>query len=164
MAETEKYVRPSWDEYFMEISRTVAKRGTCDRGRSGAVLVKNNRILSTGYVGSPSGLQHCDDIGHLMKTVYDEKGGTHQHCVRTTHAEMNAMIQSARHGVAIDGSTLYCKMEPCLDCAKAIISAGIKRVVCEKMYHGGHLTRDFFKEAGVKLEVLDETLEEYPNQ
>ena len=164
MPEAQHYVRPSWDDYFMEIARTAAKRATCDRGRSGAVLVKNNRILSTGYVGSPSGMKHCDEIGHLMKTAYDDKGGTHQHCVRTTHAEMNAMIQAARHGIAIEGATLYCKMEPCLDCAKAIINAGIIRVVCEKKYHGAHLTRDFFAEAGVKLEVLNDSLEEYPDQ
>ncbi|MFH1056462.1 MAG: cytidine/deoxycytidylate deaminase family protein [Candidatus Micrarchaeota archaeon] len=164
MSEAQPYVRPSWDEYFMEIAKTVASRGTCDRGRSGAVLVRNHRILSTGYVGSPPGLSHCDDAGHLMKTAYDEKGGTHQHCVRTTHAEINAMIQAARHGVSIERATLYCKMEPCLDCAKALITAGVERVVCEKKYHGAHLTRDFFKEAGVKLEVLHDELEEYPEQ
>ncbi|MFH0835745.1 MAG: cytidine/deoxycytidylate deaminase family protein [Candidatus Micrarchaeota archaeon] len=156
--------RPSWDEYFIQITRAIAARGTCDRGMSGAVLARNNRILATGYVGAPSGLPHCDEAGHLMKKVYDDKGGTHQHCVRTTHAEMNAIVQAARYGVAVEGATLYCKMEPCLDCAKAIINAGIKRVVCEKKYHGAHLTRDFFKDAGVELVVLNDELEEYPNQ
>lgn len=156
--------RPSWDEYFMNIAKAVATRATCDRGMSGAIIVKNKQILTTGYVGAPVGIPHCDEEGHLLKKVYDEKGGDHQHCVRTTHAEMNAIVQAARFGVAIDGGTIYCKMEPCLDCAKAIINAGIKRVVCDKKYHGAHLTREFFKTAGVKLEVLNDTVEEYDNQ
>lgn len=157
-------VRPSWDEYFMEIRKTVALRATCDRGKSGAVLVRDKVILSTGYVGAPIGLPHCDEVGHLMKTVYDEQGNAKQHCVRTTHAEQNAIVQAAKRGVSIDGATLYCKMEPCLDCAKMIINSGIKRVVCEKRYHAGEFTREFFAKAGIKLEVLTEGTEDYPNQ
>lgn len=153
--------RPSWDEYFMAIARTVALRATCDRGRSGCVLVKDRRILSTGYVGSPVGLAHCDEIGHLMKTVYDKDGNASQHCVGTTHAEMNAIVQAARFGISVNGATIYCKMEPCLDCAKAIINAGIKRVVCEKKYHAADLTRRFFAEAGVELVVLNDEVETY---
>jgi dCMP deaminase len=156
--------RPSWDEYFMNIARAVALRATCDRGKSGCVLVKNKRILSTGYVGSPIGLPHCDEIGHFMKTVYDKEGHESQHCVRTTHAEMNAIVQAARHGISIDGATIYCKMEPCLDCAKAIINSGVKRVVCERKYHAAETTREFFKDAGVELVVLNPEVEKYENQ
>jgi len=156
--------RPSWDKYFINISKEIAKRATCDRGRSGCVIVKDKRIMATGYVGSPSGLPHCDENGHLMMTVVDEDGTKRLHCVRTTHAEANAIAQAAKHGVSIDGATLYVKMEPCLDCAKLIINSGIKRVVCEKRYHAAKLTREFFKHAGVKLKVLSDEVEEYPNQ
>ena len=163
MAE-DKYKRPTWDEYFMELADTAAKRGTCDRGRSGAVIVKDKRILTTGYVGSPVGLPHCDDVGHMMKKVLHPDGTTHQHCVRTIHAEMNAILQAARHGININGSTLYCKMTPCHVCAQAVINAGIKRVVCRKDYHGATETKNLFKEAGVELVVLDDKLEDYADQ
>jgi len=156
--------RPSWDEYFMQIVDAVAKRATCDRGRSGAIIVKDKQILSTGYVGAPSGLPHCDDVGHLLMKHIDEDGKESMHCVRTTHAEQNAIVQAAKHGVAINGATLYCTMEPCLACAKMIINAGIKRVVCKKRYHAGKLTREFFKQAGVKLEVLQDEVMKYDNQ
>ena len=161
---TDGHSRPSWDEYFMEIARSVASRATCDRGRSGAVLVKDKMILSTGYVGAPMGLEHCDEAGHLMKTVFDEDGHEKQHCIRTTHAEQNAIVQAARHGVPIEGATIYCKMEPCLDCAKMIINSGIVRVVCEKKYHAAKITREFFKKAAVDLVVLNDEVESYPNQ
>ena len=156
--------RPDWDAYFIGIMHAVASRATCDRGKSGCVLVKNKRILSTGYVGSPVGLPHCDETGHLMNTVYDKEGNLSQHCVRTTHAEMNAIVQAARHGISIDGATIYCRMEPCLDCCKAIINAGIKRVVAERKYHAADDTREFFKEAGVKLVVLNDEVQQYTNQ
>ena len=158
----QKHVRPDWDEYFIGISREIAKRATCDRGRSGAVIVKDKRILCTGYVGAPAGLQHCDEIGHLFKIVYREDGTKSEHCVRTTHAEMNAIVQAARYGIAIDGAVIYCKMTPCLDCAKAIINAGIKRVVCEKLYHAGQDSIDFLKEAGIELKIISEETEIYP--
>lgn len=160
----ENFARPSWDEYFIGIMHAVATRGTCDRGRSGAVIVKEKRIVCTGYVGAPRGLQHCDDVGHLLKESIKPNGEKTQNCIRTTHAEMNAVIQAALHGVQLNGSTLYCKMEPCLDCAKAIISAGIKRVVCEKRYKDAELTRQFFKDAGVELVALKDELEIYPGQ
>lgn len=156
--------RPSWDEYFIGISREVAKRATCDRGRSGCVIVKDKRIISTGYVGAPSKLPHCDEAGHLLKRILNDDGSKSLHCVRTTHAEANAIAQAAKYGVSIDGATLYVKMEPCLDCAKLIINSGIKRVVCEKKYHGAQLTRDYFKQAGVKLDVLSDEVQEYPDQ
>jgi dCMP deaminase len=162
--EQEKYKRPSWDEYFMNIAKMVGTRGTCDRGRNGAVLVKNKRILTTGYVGSPRGLPHCDEVGHLMHDVINPDGKISKHCIRTAHAEQNAIVQAALHGVSTDGATLYVKFEPCFTCAKMIINAGIRRVVCEKMYHAGELTRKFFKDAGVELVVLSDEVEEYPNQ
>jgi len=158
----EKYERPSWDEYFMEVCRTVAKRGTCDRGRSGCVIVKDKHILATGYVGSPVGFPHCDDVGHKMEE-WTHDGVKRKHCVRTTHAEQNAICEAAKFGIAIDGATLYCKMTPCDICAKMIVNTGIKRVVCEKIYHASGAF-DFWDKAGIKLDVLDKTLEEYEGQ
>lgn len=156
--------RPSWDEYFLEICASVAKRATCDRGRSGSVIVKNKRILSTGYVGSPVGLPHCDDIGHEFKDTIHEDGKITKHCVRTTHAEQNAICQAARFGIPIDGGTLYCKMTPCYTCAKMIINSGIKRVVSEKDYHAGGDTKRIFKEAGIQFDIVNQVVEEYAGQ
>jgi dCMP deaminase len=155
------YKRPAWDDYFLEIMRTVAKRANCDRGRSGAVLVKDKQIIATGYVGAPAGLDTCDEAGHLIKVVYDERGGQHKHCVRTTHAEMNAIAQAARRGISTEGATIYCRMEPCLDCAKLLINAGIKRVVAERRYHAAHDSREMLKKAGVQLIVIFDEEETY---
>lgn len=160
----ELYKRPSWDEYFMEITRAVAKRATCDRGRSGCVIAKDKQILVTGYVGAPKGLPHCDDVGHQMKTVTHEDGHTSQHCLRTTHAEQNAIVQAAKLGIAINSGTLYCKMTPCSTCAKMIINAGIVRVVCEKRYHAGSETEDMFRQVGMELDYFDESIEKYDKQ
>ncbi len=96
---SEQYRRPSWDEYFMEICQTVAKRATCDRGRSGCVIARDNQILVTGYVGSPAGLPHCDESGHKMKKMIHEDDTITQHCVRTVHAEQNAICQAAKRGI-----------------------------------------------------------------
>ncbi len=159
-----KYKRPSWDEYFMDIAKMVGKRGTCDRGRAGAVIVKNNRIMSTGYVGSPVGLAHCNEVGHQMKELWHEDGRKSMHCVRTTHAEQNAIAQAARFGISIEGSTIYCKMTPCYTCAKMIINAGIKRVVCEKDYHESSDTKKIFKDAGIELVIFNSEVEKYENQ
>ena len=156
--------RPSWDEYFIDISNTVAKRATCDRGRSGCVIAKNKQILVSGYVGSPKGLSHCDDVGHQMKTVKHEDGSESQHCVRTTHAEQNAICQAAKLGVAIEGATVYCKMTPCTVCAKMIINAGIKRVVCEKKYHAGEESEKMFLGAGVELKIIKDEVQKYLDQ
>jgi dCMP deaminase len=160
----EAYKRPSWDEYFLNLVNEVAKRASCDRGRSGAIIVKDKRILCTGYVGAPPGLPHCDEVGHLMKKVIDEDGTIRQHCVRTIHAEQNAILQAAKNGIEIDGSTLYCTMEPCRVCAMMIISVGIKRVVCHKRYHAGEETREMLKKAGITLEAKDDKVEKYDNQ
>lgn len=157
-------MRPDWNEYFIDMMDTVATRATCDRGRSGCIIVRDKRIISTGYVGSPSGLPHCDDAGHLMKQVIDDDGTTRQHCMRTIHAEQNAICQSAKHGISLEGSTLYCKMEPCRVCAMLIISCGIKAVVAKSMYHAAQETRDMFKQAGVNMTVLENAIEGYDNQ
>jgi dCMP deaminase len=160
----EEYKRPSWNEYFLEIAKLVGSRGTCDRGRNGAVIVKNKRIITTGYVGAPMGLPHCDESGHLMSDVVNPDGSISKHCIRTIHAEQNAIIQAALHGISTEGSTLYAKFEPCFTCAKMIINAGIKRVVCQKKYHAAELTRKFFKEAGVDIVYMEDKVEDYPNQ
>lgn len=117
--------RASWDAYFMAIARQVAQRSTCDRKWVGAVVVMEGRILTTGYNGSISGLPHCDDVGHLM---------VDGHCVRTVHAEQNAIVQAARHGVAIKGATIYVTASPCLHCFKTIAQAGIVRIVFGEFY------------------------------
>lgn len=156
--------RPSWDEYFLRVSRVVADRATCDRGRSGAVIAKNKRILTTGYVGAPSGMPHCDEVGHKIKEVTHEDGSTSKHCVRTSHAEENAIVQAAKMGISIDGATLYCKMTPCYDCAKMIVNAGIERVVCDKDYHASKDTKKLFQKAGVALEIMNEEIEQYEDQ
>jgi len=160
----EKYIRPSWDEYFMEVCHAVAKRATCDRGRSGCVIARDKQILVTGYVGSPRGIPHCDEIGHQMNSVTHEDGHISKHCIRTAHAEQNAIVQAAKLGIAINGATLYCKMTPCATCAKMIINAGIERVVCEKRYHAGMDAEDLFKQAKIELVYFDASIEPYANQ
>ncbi len=158
-----QFKRPSWDDYFMQIAETVAKRSTCDRGKMGCIVVKNKRILSTGYSGSPTGLPHCDEAGHLMHKILNADGTVSQHCVRTIHAEQNAITHAARHGISLDGGTLYCKVEPCRVCAMLIINVGIKRVVAKKRYHRAQETRKMFKQAGVELDVFEDKLETYVN-
>jgi len=164
MDKNEKYQRPSWDEYFLHVADTVAQRATCDRGRSGCVIVKDKQILVTGYVGSPSGLPHCDDVGHQMKKTIHEDGSITNHCVRTVHAEQNAICQAAKRGIALENSTLYCRMTPCRVCAMLIINCGIKRVVCEKKYHAGAESEEMFATAGVKLEIVNDEVMQYSNQ
>lgn len=159
----EKYIRPSWDEYFLKIVELVGSRGTCDRGRSGCVITKDRRILATGYVGSPIGIDHCDEIGHEMHTVRHADGHETQHCIRTSHAELNAIANAARFGVSLEGSTLYCHMTPCYTCAKVIINAGIKRVVANMDYHAGERSKEVFKEAGVQYELVNNEIQKYEN-
>ena len=148
--------RPSWDEYFMNITRVVGERGTCDRGRSGAIIVKDKKIIATGYVGSPPGFPHCDDVGHLIETVIGNYGDTvTEHCVRTLHAEENAILQCAEFGVSAKGSDLYCKMVPCFRCAMRICRVGIVRVVAEYRYHTDERTLEYFEKAKIELVVLN---------
>ncbi|MDR1476619.1 MAG: cell division protein DedD [Rickettsiales bacterium] len=158
------YKRPTWDEYFIDIMEAVAKRATCDRGRSGCVIARDNVVLSTGYVGSPKGSPHCDDVGHLMKEVIHEDGSKSKHCMRTAHAEANAIAQAAKNGTAIDGATLYCRMTPCRNCAMLIANSGIVRVVVQHDYHGKSETAEIFKNAGVKFEMMSEDAPAYDDQ
>jgi dCMP deaminase len=136
--------RPSWDKYFMDIAFEVAKRSTCERTQVGAVIVKEKRILTTGYNGSPRGLPHCSEAGCLM-----DNG----HCIRTLHAEQNAIIQAALHGVITEGATIYVTHQPCFLCAKMVINAGLVRIVYDKEYPDDR-SREFLEQAGVKLIVL----------
>ena len=137
--------RASWDEYFMRIALQVATRATCDRKHVGAVIVRDRFILSSGYNGSIPGLAHCDDVGHLM-----EDG----HCVRTVHAEANAICQSARNGARIEGATLYVTASPCFSCFKLCASAGIATIVYGEFYRDQRIF-DFAKEAGIALRHFD---------
>ena len=161
MNTSEKYIRPSWDEYFMEVMDAISKRATCSRGRSGCVIARGNQLLVTGYVGSPIGLPHCDEVGHQMKKVIHEDDSITEHCVRTVHAEQNAICQAAKNGVSLDGATLYCRMTPCRVCAMLIINCGIKRVVCERKYHAGGESELMLQQAGVQLEFFHEEIQKY---
>jgi dCMP deaminase len=128
-----EHKRPDWDNYFLEIAHVVAKRSTCLRHLVGSVVVKDKRILATGYNGSPRGLPHCNDLGCLRNELGIESGTRHEIC-RALHAEQNAIIQAALYGISTKGATLYCTHQPCSLCAKAIINAGIVRVVFEGDY------------------------------
>ena len=128
------------------------------------MIVKDRRIMTTGYVGAPSGLPHCDEAGHDMRKVFDYNDNVTQHCVRTLHAEQNAIIQAARFGIPLEGATLFCKMTPCRTCAMMIINAGIKRVVCEKRYHADEDTINMFKQAGIELVTVNDEVEKYDGQ
>ncbi len=142
-------MRPSWETYFMDIAHLVAKRSTCRRRAVGALLVKDKRILSTGYNGAPSGLKHCLDIGCLREKLNIASGERHELC-RGIHAEQNAIIQAALHGVSIKDATLFCTNQPCLICAKMLINAGITKIY----YHSGYpdaMSIEMFKEANVEL-------------
>jgi dCMP deaminase len=160
----EKHKRPSWDEYFMDMAEAAARRATCDRGRSGCVIIRDRQVLVTGYVGSPMGLPHCDDVGHLMKKVVHDDGSVTQHCVRTVHAEQNAICQAARRGIALEGGTLYCRMTPCRTCAMLIINCGIVRVVCRNRYHASGESEEMFRQAGIILDYFDTGIVHYENQ
>jgi dCMP deaminase len=125
--------RPSWDEYFMEITTLVGQRGTCHRRQVGAIVVMENRILTTGYNGAPKGLPHCGIVGCIREEMKVPSGQRHELC-RGLHAEQNAIIQAAWHGVKIQGGTLYCTHQPCVICVKMMLNAGIKKLV----YAGGY--------------------------
>ena len=158
------YQRPSWDEYFMEVCDAISKRATCGRGRSGCVIAKDNQILVTGYVGAPAGLPHCDEVGHQLKKMIHEDGSLTTHCVRTVHAEQNAICQAAKRGIAIAGATLYCRMTPCRTCAMLIINCGIRRVVCQRRYHDAGDSESMFQKAGIGLEYIHDENEVYDQQ
>jgi dCMP deaminase len=153
--------RPSWDDYFLDMADAASKRATCNRGKSGCVIVRDKQVLATGYVGSPAGLPHCDDVGHLMKKMVDEDGKVSEHCLRTVHAEQNAICQAAKRGISIEGATLYNRMTPCRTCAMLIINCGIKRVVCERKYKFAAESEQMFIDAGVQLEYKYYEVQQY---
>ena len=145
--------RPSWDQYFMELTHVVAKRSTCLRRKVGAIIVRDKRVLTTGYNGAPSGLAHCSETGCLREQRNVPSGERHELC-RGLHAEQNAIIQAAQHGTSIKGATLYCTHQPCILCSKMIINAGIERIVFKGSYPD-ELAQDMLKEAEIQLEQID---------
>jgi dCMP deaminase len=135
--------RPTWDSYFMKIAEDVALRSTCDRAMVGAVLVKDKHIISTGYNGSPAGLEHCDDVGHLM---------VDGHCVRTVHAEVNAIIQAAVFGLATRDAVCYVTHFPCLNCTKTLINARISKLIYKNAYRVDPIAIEFLQKANIIVE------------
>ena len=143
-------MRPSWDEYFMKITKDVSQRSTCLKRKVGAIIVKDFRVLSTGYNGAPKNIKHCSVAGCLRKKLRVPSGQRHELC-RGLHAEQNAIIQAAWHGVKIEGSTMYATYQPCIICVKMMINAGIKRLVYEGKYPD-KLALQMLKESEIKVE------------
>jgi dCMP deaminase len=141
--------RPAWEDYFMDIAILVAKRSTCLRRAVGALIVKDKRILATGYNGAPSGIRHCKEVGCLRETRNIASGERHELC-RGIHAEQNAIIQAAYHGAQIKGADLYCTNLPCLICTKMIINAGIKKIYYQEGY-ADELSKDMLSEASIEV-------------
>ena len=141
--------RPSWDVYFLEIARAVSSRSTCLRRQVGAIVVRDKRILTTGYNGAPTRLQHCSQAGCMREQLGVPSGERHDLC-RGLHAEQNALVQAALHGIGVQEATLYCTSAPCLICAKMLINAGVRRVVFADSYPD-ELARRLLEEAGVDL-------------
>ena len=146
--------RPDWDDYFMEMAEVARKRSTCLRRAVGAIIVKDHRILTTGYNGVPGGIEHCSVRGCLRDEMNVPSGERHELC-RGVHAEQNAIVQAAYLGVSIDGATLYCTNQPCILCAKMIINAGIERIVVKEGYPDER-AEQMLAEAGLKIERLGE--------
>ncbi|MCX7780472.1 MAG: cytidine/deoxycytidylate deaminase family protein [Negativicutes bacterium] len=144
--------RPSWDKYFMDICQVVATRSTCMRRQVGAIIVKDKRMLTSGYNGAPRALAHCAEVGCLREANHIPSGQRHELC-RGMHAEQNAIIQAALHGVAIEGATVYCTHQPCSACTKMIINAGIKRIVYREGYPD-KLAADLIMEAGIECDCF----------
>jgi dCMP deaminase len=146
-----KDTRPGWDEYFLEIAALVSKRSTCLRRRVGALVVKDRRILATGYNGTPSGIKHCAEVGCLREKMNIPSGERHELC-RGLHAEQNVLLQASLHGVSLKGSVMYVTNQPCLICAKMIINAGITEVVVSGHYPD-KMALEFLREARVKVRM-----------
>ncbi len=144
--------RPSWDSYFMQIAQVAASRSTCLRRQVGAVIVKDKQILSTGYNGSPSGLRHCGEVGCLRQSL-DIPPGERTEICRAVHAEQNALLQAAKHGVAIEGADMYTSVQPCVQCTKMIINAGIRRVIYARPYPD-LMAMEMAKESGLDFLYL----------
>jgi dCMP deaminase len=141
--------RDDWNSYFMKIARQVATRSTCDRKHVGAVIVRDKNILSTGYNGSIAGMPHCDDVGHMM-----EDG----HCVATIHAEANAILQAAKHGVRIEGADIYITASPCWNCFKLIANSGIRKIYFDEFYRDERIF-EVARQTGIELIDLSGSLE-----
>lgn len=139
-------MRPDWDSYFMKIAFAVSERSTCDRAFVGCVLVNDKQILTTGFNGSPAGQEHCDSAGHLL---------VDGHCIRTIHAETNSIIQAALHGISTKNATCYVTHLPCVNCTKALINAGIKRIVYSVAYRNDDNAQKFLNAANIELAQLD---------
>ncbi|MEE4358787.1 MAG: cytidine/deoxycytidylate deaminase family protein [Desulfococcaceae bacterium] len=159
---SEKKQRPDWEEYFMDITALVAKRSTCIRRSVGAVIVKNKRILSTGYNGAPSGITHCSETGCLRERMAVPSGERHELC-RGIHAEQNAIIQAACHGVSIRNASLFCTNLPCSICAKMIINAGIRKVYYASGYADA-MSAEMFREADVQLQQIQSGTADNPQE
>ena len=145
-----KTKRPAWDEYFINIAKLVSTRSTCLRRNVGAVIVKDRQVLATGYNGAPSGVKHCEDTGCLREKLAVPSGERHELC-RALHAEQNAFLQAAKHGVSLKGATIYITTQPCSICAKMIINAGVERIVFEGDYPDPFAV-ELLDESGVTLE------------
>ena len=145
--------RPSWEDYFMDIAMLVARRSTCLRRAVGAIIVKDKRILSTGYNGAPTGVRHCAEVGCLREKLGIESGKMHELC-RGIHAEQNAIIQAAYHGVSLKGASVFCTNLPCSICAKMIINAGIDKIYYRSGY-ADELSKDMLQEAHIELIHLE---------
>ncbi len=146
--------RKSWDEYFMDIANKVAERATCTRAKIGAVIVKDRAIIATGYNGSPAGHPHCTEVGCLVYVSRDPDGEEEENCFRTIHAEINAIVQAARHGVRIEGATIYVTASPCYHCFKTIMNTGITRVVYARPYKI-HRIAELLAQSSIEFVSLD---------
>ena len=149
---TKHLSRPAWDEYFLEIAKLVSSRSTCLRRKVGAVLVRDKKILATGYNGAPSNIEHCDKAGCLRQALKIPSGQRHELC-RGLHAEQNALLQAALYGTSLKGATLYATVQPCIICAKMIINAGIKEVIITGSYPD-KMADDFLKKGNIKVRVV----------
>ncbi|OGW76130.1 MAG: cytidine deaminase [Omnitrophica bacterium RBG_13_46_9] len=151
-ADIKKISRPDWDRYFLSISKLISERSTCLRRKVGAVLVKDKRILATGYNGAPSNITHCDETGCLREELSVPPGQRHELC-RGLHAEQNALLQAALHGVSVEGAKIYTTVQPCIICAKMLINAGIQEIIITGHYPD-RMARDFLKEARVRVRII----------
>lgn len=148
-------VRSDWHNYFMQMAHLVSTRATCDRKHVGAVIVRDRRVVATGYNGSAPGMPHCDDVGHdlvmSMNPSASTAQATHSNCVRTIHAEVNAIAQAARFGIGLEGASLYCNTFPCWPCFKLVAASGIKSVYYDDEYRNDYRVIDCSKAAGIAL-------------
>jgi dCMP deaminase len=146
--------RPSWDQYFLTITRQVAERSTCKRAKVGTVIVREKNILATGYNGAPAGLAHCTEVGCLIYESKTPSGEIEENCYRTIHAEINAIAQAARNGVSIRDAAIYVTHTPCIHCMKVLINTGIKQIFYEKEYKV-HTVRDLLASTDVVLKKVE---------